>query len=563
MKKAYVLSIALLLLVGCDESPDPGPLQPDAGPGFDGPVPTYHEDVAPLIARECLSCHVEGGIGPFELDSYAEVERHGEVVAEAVMIGYMPPWLPDRECRQYAHERGLSTEEREVFDHWVAGGMPEGDPADAPPPPVDETPVLEATHVARMAEPYMPDASVPDDYRCFILDHVFEADSFLVGRNVIPGQSALVHHVLTYAVPPDAFGEIEAADAADDGPGYTCFGGPVPDAGGEGNGGSLSLIGMGGWVPGAVPVIAREGQGVYIPAGSRVVMQVHYNLLASEPAPDSTELHMAITTEEPEHLVTTFPTAILDLNIRAGAPETVHTSTFRNWRSEPMTIVGFTPHMHLLGTRIALERVPAGGSDPDACLIDVPRWDFNWQQSYGVREGEEITLMPGEGLRLTCEYDNSVSNQPVVNGEQVEPRDVEWGEGTLDEMCLLYVAEQTEWTGEPPPLGCEAADDCLAACEATDAECLLSCEGLAAGCRICTMESTLGCARDTCLGAYAPAASCFDTCLTSWAIMGGSFVSCMRADCDAAWPGIAECVQGVIDAGTCDAQMTECGLPAR
>ncbi|HJL17929.1 MAG TPA: hypothetical protein RMH99_19850 [Sandaracinaceae bacterium LLY-WYZ-13_1] len=554
MKPARLILATALLLAGCDDTPPS--LQPDGAPP--GETPTYWRDVAPLVQRECLTCHVEGGIGPVPLDGYENLERHAASVVDAVRSGYMPPWMPDRECREFENQRGLSTEEREVFARWFAGGTPEGDPADAPAPPAPP-PTLEVTHVARMAEPYVPDATTPDDYRCFILDHEFTEDSFLVGRNVIPDQTALVHHVLTYAVPPELVPMIEAADAAADGPGYTCFGGPVPsDDGGEA--GTLGLISMGGWVPGAVPHVERPGRGVYVPGGSRLVMQVHYNLLSAEPAPDMTEYHMALTTEEPERRTTTFPTAITDLNIPAGMPDVREARTFRNYRSEPIEITGLTPHMHLLGTRIGMRRVPSvDGSGVDECLIDVPRWDFNWQEGYALREDDVVRLMPGEGLELTCEYDNSPSNQPVVNGEQVEPRDVSWGEGTLDEMCLLYVQHEEDWTG-PPALDCSPAADCLASCATSDAECLLACEEVGSGCRPCALQATLGCAQDSCLAAYAPAGSCIQSCIMSYVLLGGSFARCMETECPSAWPGVRDCVAGVVDAGTCDGALTECGV---
>src|SRR5690606_36575567 len=134
-------------------------------------------------------------------------------------------------------------------------------------------------------------------------------------------------------------------------------------------------------------------------------------------------------------------------------------------RNEPMRIVGVTPHMHLLGTQISAERVgQIGGDEPDQCIVDIPDWDFNWQRYYVIEEEQSVVVQPGEGVRLTCMYDNSQEHQPVVNGVQQEARDVRWGEGTLDEMCLVYLSEEVPWEG-PPPVGCEAAEQCLDECD--------------------------------------------------------------------------------------------------
>lgn len=554
MPKNLALAIlSFVVLVGCDDGN--GPAGPDSGI-----TPTYYADVAPLVRRECLGCHVDGGIGPFPLDSYDAVRAEGANVASAVETGYMPPWLPDTECREFAHQRGLTPAERAIFGAWVDGGMLEGDPADLPPGP-DPAPPFEATDIARMVEPYTPDPALSDDYHCFILDHEFATDSFVTGRSVVPGARPIVHHVLTYVVPPDLIATFEAVDAAEAGPGYTCFGGPLPEGAGDMTS-TLGLTGLGGWVPGQLPFVERAGRGIYVPAGSRIVMQMHYNLLTDVPMPDETEFHMQVTTAEPEFRVSSFPTAILELDIPAGDPAVSFTSVFRNYRSEALTITALTPHMHLLGDQIGMRLMPAiaDAAGVPECLIDIPEWDFSWQQSYVLREDDPVVLEVGEGLELTCTYDNSELNQAVVDGMRLPPRDVTWGEGTLDEMCLLFVQHETPWTG-PPAQGCDAYATCQASCMAGDAECILGCEGLAGDCRVCALESTLGCARAACLASYAPAATCMQECILSYVLLGGSYERCMQTECPDAWPAVVECVNGVIGAGTCDAQLTACGFP--
>jgi hypothetical protein len=538
---------AFVALAGC-EGGSGGPVRPDAATGS---APTYHADVAPLMRRECLSCHLEDGVGPFPLDTYERVREHAESVVDAVESGYMPPWLPDRACREYAGARGLDDAERDVFARWLAGGMRRGDPADAPPPPEDP-PELVETDVARMVEPYTPDPTQPDDYRCFLLDHTFEDDAFLTGSEVVPGAASLVHHVLVYGVGADQVAGVEAADAADAGPGYTCFGSPIPNAD--------RLIMLGAWVPGMVPDIAGEGRGIYVPAGGRIVMQVHYNLLSGDPAPDSTEYHMEVTETEPERHLTTFATYILDLDIPAGEPHALHRATFRSYRTDPIRLTAVGPHMHLLGTQIGGRLLPARDAEGEPeCLVDIPRWDFDWQQGYRFREDDPVVLGPGEGIELTCVYDNSETNQPVFNGERVEPRDVSWGEGSLDEMCLLYVQHEEPWTG-PPPQGCDALDGCMASCGEGEVECLLRCEGLGSGCRICAVDGTLGCARDACSSAFEPAEACIQSCRRSYVVLGGSFERCMRTECGDAWPGVIECVSEIVADGTCDDELSACGI---
>ena len=178
--------------------------------------------------------------------------------------------------------------------------------------------------------------------------------------------------------------------------------------------------------------------------------------------------------------------------------------------------------------------------------------------------------MRASSSAATCAYDNSAANQPVINGEHVEPRDVTWGEGTLDEMCLLYVQQEVA-LAQAPALGCEPMADCLTGCTTDDAQCLLACEGVGAGCRVCNLNATLGCARDACLSALAPLAltptrdhdtlNCLDRCITSYAMMGGSFDRCMATECAGdTWATARDCVAGVLMAGTCDAELAGCGI---
>lgn len=547
--------LGLLLLAGCDGG--------STAPGPDGSTPsaevTYWADVAPLVRRECLGCHAEGGVGPFRLETYADVRDQADEVVEAVASGYMPPWMPDPSCRTFDDQRGLSEAERALFRRWRDTGMREGDPASlpaGPPPPAPFVP----THLARMPEPYSPDPTRPDDYRCFVLDFESERDVFVTGRKVAPGATRLVHHVLVYGVPPALLDQVRAADERDPGPGYACFGGPLAPDGMEANGNTLALVSLGGWVPGQLPEIQEPGRAIYVPAGSRLVMQVHYNLLESDPEPDQTEYQMILSEEAPTHRIETTPMAILDFVVPPGAPSSSHQRVFRNYRSEPLRLTGVMPHMHLLGRRIGASIVPPlGAGDAPQCLIDVPRWDFNWQQGYALRADDALTVPTGAGVELTCVYDNSPSNQPVINGVQGEPREVRWGEGTLDEMCLMYLSHEARWDG-PPPSGCGAAAGCLERCDRDDSTCILTCEAIDGGCRTCALRGTLGCARERCLATYAPAAACIQSCLLSYALMGGSYERCLQAECPEQADAVLACVAGVVNEGACDEALAGCGI---
>src|SRR6478735_4455329 len=132
----------------------------------------------------------------------------------------------------------------------------------------------------RMPQPYTPSPPTgvgTDDYRCFLLDPKLTKDAFLTGVDVLPGNPAVVHHVIMFQVPPDKVAQAKQTDAATPGEGWTCFGGSGIDSPGE----SLdSAPWIGAWAPGGGGTVHRKGFGVPLAAGTQVIMQVHYNLLA-------------------------------------------------------------------------------------------------------------------------------------------------------------------------------------------------------------------------------------------------------------------------------------------
>jgi len=442
-----LLAALALAAAGCGDDAPPStgggggdPTVPgDGGSSVD--PPDYHPTIEGLVAEHCLGCHREGGIGPFRLDGYERLAPVADLALASIELGRMPPWQPDPDCRSFVGENVLDDGERALFRAWVDAGTPLGDPANAAPPP-PEPPVFDATHEATITggEGYVPDPGNPDDYRCFVLDVDIPREAFLLGSEVVPDVGSHVHHVLVYALDGGMAEDLEAAEAADPAPGYECFGGPNP----AGRRGLPNQIGA--WVPGRAGGDLPEGQGIRIPAESRIVVQVHYNQNGGPPPRgDDTAFLMKLDPEPPPTVIYTRPQAILNIPIPAGEPEVVHSRSIRNRGDEPVVIHQLAAHMHLLGSSFDVVHEKADGSEE--CMLSIPEWDFAWQGSYQLPPGDEIVVAPGDGLRLTCRYDNSPDNQPIVNGEQVAPRDVRWGEGTLDEMCLLYMTVEED--GEP------------------------------------------------------------------------------------------------------------------
>ena len=306
-----------------------------------------------------------------------------------------------------------------------------------------------------------------DDYRCFLLDPDLEKDAFVTGIDVVPGRAELVHHVILFRVPPDAVGSARTQDAEQDGQGWTCFGG----SGLEGAGASPdNAPWLGAWAPGGGERVMARDLGIPLEVGSRIVMQVHYNLLAGTGSDRSrARLRLAQGTKNLAALKTMLLPGPVELPCRPGVDEplcdreaaladvkarfgdvTGQTANFLNLIcqgrgpspvqscsrpiTERATIRAVAGHMHLLGAKIRIELNPGR---PDAqTVLDIPVWNFDDQGSQPV--DEPVRVVPGDELRVTCEHDQGLRDVlPAFEGQP--ERYVLWGEGTTDEMCLGIV----------------------------------------------------------------------------------------------------------------------------
>lgn len=535
MKQIAAL-VPVLLLAACEVGP------PDS-------ESTYQAVVRAEIETHCLSCHVAGGIAPFALDDIDTVQSLAPAIVAAVEDGTMPPYGYDDTCRDTMDSLALSDATRAAFTDWRAAGFPMGDEADYVAPEIEPPPeIRDADLVLVPEEGYLPTGELNDDYRCLILPQEFPEDTFLIAQDIKPGRKDLVHHVIIFEITPDAHEELAALDAAEPGPGYTCFG----DSGLE------SGLVVGGWAPGPSQVSLEGDSALRIKAGSKLVMQVHYNtveaVLDSGGAPDRSELHLWTLPagEEPTHLTTLFPVAHGGIYIEAGDAESTQTRTLRV--PVDSTVVGTSPHMHLLGQQMHTRILRGDGSSD--CVTRVNDWDFNWQRAYYFQPEARPTIDLYDSVEITCVYDNSAANQPVVDGEQIAPRDVTWGEGTFDEMCLNFLILETPYTGGGDGGMCGGFQGCMNLCDPDDATCAVECMGsIGYPCLNCGLESAPygGCMQGECGGSMLAFSQCY---LDRPA--GAGFLDTLVDHCEAEWTAVAACMDPVLRAGTCASDFTEC-----
>lgn len=386
------------------------------------PTPTWSADIACIVHTHCAPCHREGGAGHFPLTSFTEAFPYRNDIRDATQLRLMPPWPPDEDYRSLAHERLLTTEEVDLIAAWVNGGAPEGDPNLAPPPPtfVSDWVIAQPDITARMEE-YVVPPSTNDNYRCFVLPINNPVDRYITGFEVVPGNTAVVHHVLVFT---DETGQAAQLDAGDPEPGYASFGGIGV------NGAKL----VGEWVPGAEPYFTPPGMGLPLPANADLVIQVHYPA-GSTFALDSTRVNLQLSPGGFVREMALDPVLDHGLTLIDGPlvipPNVV--KTFHNQYTVPIpaTITAIGPHAHLLCTRMkAFAVLPGNDTVP---LIDIPEWDFRWQGLYAFRR--PIHLPVGTVLHGEATYDNTTNNPDNPNDP---PQWVTLGEATTDEMMLFY-----------------------------------------------------------------------------------------------------------------------------
>lgn len=383
---------------------------------------TYSDQIARIFNAHCVGCHRAGEIGPFALTNYEEAVGWAEMIREVVNDKRMPPWHASPEHGKFRNDRSLSAEQIEQIDQWVRNGAPEGDRSKLPEPPTFldgwQLPRSPDKVVAMRSRPFSVPATGEVRYQHFEVDPGFDEDVYISAAEIIPGNREVVHHVLVLVKPP----------------GGSAF---------AGAGGGEFLV---GYVPGSRVEPLPPGMAKMVPAGSKLIFQMHYtpNGTAQE---DMTRVGFLFAKpEDVDHVVMTQNAVHRNLEIPPGA-DNYEASASSGASPIPIKLLALMPHMHLRGKSFRYEAVLPDKSRE--VLLDVPAYDFNWQTAYRLAEPLEFPA----GTRLYCvaHYDNSERN-PANPDPTVE---VKWGDQTYEEMMIGYfdVAIPIDAFGDQTPRG--------------------------------------------------------------------------------------------------------------
>jgi Copper type II ascorbate-dependent monooxygenase, C-terminal domain len=443
---------------------------------------TFTKDVAPIIFNKCANCHRPGEVAPMALTSYQEVRPWSKAIREEVVERTMPPWFadPNTSTLKFSNDRRLSQKEIETIVAWVDAGAPKGDDKDLPPMP-KYTPGWTFGEPDMVIE--MPiDFEIPAEgelpMQNFYVPVPFTEERWVQAVELRPGNPAVVHHSIANVVRLPEGTKIVNGKAVRDGASAAQLNSQsARETGGLSEGrsrevfqsqdsftraGAFKLVGQ---APGKGFERHRPGTAKRILPGMYFQFNMHYQP-SGRVEKDRSRLGLWFAKQPVKYEVLT--KGITD-RIFVGGKELSETRVVNgkevkvrgripnipphadNWEisgemaiKEAITIYAFAPHMHLRGKDITYTLVWPDGRRQ--VLLDVPKFDFNWQLHYEL--AEPLKIPAGSKILALAHYDNSIKNRynPAPNKE------VFWSEQSWDEMFIPwfeYTVDSKNLTNSP------------------------------------------------------------------------------------------------------------------
>ena len=383
---------------------------------------TFYKDVLPILEKNCQVCHRPGEIGPMPLLTYENARPWAKAIKATVLSRKMPPWLADPRYGHFANDRRLSDEEVRKLVGWVDTGAPEGDAKDKPAPirwPDGWN--IRPDLVLQMPDAYPVPPTGTLEYIYIVIPTGFTRDTWVSAAEIRPSARSVVHHIIAVVRPP---GSQWMKDAKPFVP-YI----PTPDAERASDPQSdplnINYELLAGYSPGMQPQrFDVDHSAKLIPAGSDIVLQVHYTPNGKLALEDQTRLGLELAKQAPQKRFMSAVAASNNWSIGPGDSNAEGRAklTF----GEPVELVFMQPHMHLRGKDMTIRLIAPGGESET--LLSIPRYDFNWQIIYYLDRPRQ--LPKGTRVEVTAHWDNSANNPNNPDWRAA----VKWGNQSSDEM---------------------------------------------------------------------------------------------------------------------------------
>jgi len=384
-------------------------------------APTFSKDVAPILYKNCTSCHRPGEIAPMSLLTYADARPWAKAIRDEVGERHMPPWQADAPHGTFLNERGLTDAERETLIAWANGGAPQGKADDLPPAPkyADGWQIGKPDAVFEMPDEYKVPADGVVQYEYFYIPTNFTEPKWVQAIEVRPGNREVVHHVLVYyRAKPD----LQRTPVLRPNRERSIFPQPTPGQRPQRRDMPPQRL-IATYAPGTNPQVMPAGTALRLEPGGIIELQLHYTT-TGEPATDRTKVGLVFSKEPAPREVRPSQFVNTVFTLPAGASDVAVEADVEFLQDT--TLWGLFPHTHLRGKKWEYKLILPDGTSKT--ILSVPRYDFNWQTYYMFRE--PLLVPKGSKMISTAWYDNSAANK-----SNPDPKvDVKWGDQTWEEM---------------------------------------------------------------------------------------------------------------------------------
>ena len=384
---------------------------------------TFTEHVAPILFKNCATCHRPGEAAPFSLLTYQDAKKRGKQIAEETARHFMPPWHADSGHLPFADERRLTDAQIATLAKWHRDGMTEGDASKLPPLPKfpEGWQLGKPDLVLTMPEAFEVPAEGRDIYRNFVLPMHLPSNVWVRAIEFRPGARSVVHHSLFYL---DTTGTAREYDAKDPQPGYPGM-----------NRSNRQFGSAGGWAVGGDPQMLPEGLAWQFETNADLVLQTHFHPTGKAEKEIST-VGIYFSKQPPTRQFTTIQVPPLfgrlhALDIPAGETNYVIKDSFT--LPVDVEVFGVTGHAHMTARRLQMIATLPDGRQKT--LIKISNWDFKWQENYRFKDN--LRLPKGTRLNVEIAYDNSDANP---NNPNQPARRIKWGPMSTDEMGALTLS---------------------------------------------------------------------------------------------------------------------------
>lgn len=362
---------------------------------------TYCGEIVAILRKHCIECHRAGEIGPFALTEYEEVTGWSDMIMETIDDRRMPPWHATDAHEPMLNHREVSGEERETVRRWIEGGMPYGDNSRLEPLPTFtsgwQLPRTPDSVFDVSSSPFHVAAEGVVEYQYFVVDPQFEEDRWVEAAEILPGNRSVVHHAIAFIRPPDG----------------------------------VALDGLGmltAYVPGQRIAPVTPGTAKRVPAGSKIVFQMHYTPTGKQETDVSRLGLLFVDNADVTHEAISMLSINHDLEIPPNEANAKVEATSHQLPKDGV-LLSIAPHMHLRGKSVSVHVNQAGKK---RTILEVPQYDFNWQHTYLLKN--PIPLNDLESIGFSATFDNSAANPFNPDPTQF----VTWGDQTWEEMAVVF-----------------------------------------------------------------------------------------------------------------------------